>query len=397
MKIVFATDTYWPRCNGATVSIDAFKAELEKLGHEVHIIAPRYPQDVSAEDKHIHRYSSYQFLFSPEDRLVWKAERWKIFRKLKEIDPDIIHCQTEFQLSLMVIKYGHKHDIPVVFTSHTYWEEYINLYMPFPDKVGRQVAKSIQRSVLKMVDQIITPTEPMREVLRSYGVDADIKVLPTGVQEEEFIHVDRAEAKRNSFLYDEFPFLIDKPVLLYVGRVTREKNMDFIMNHFERLQHKHPEARLVITGGGPYLAELKKQALRNGLKDKIAFTGYVARHKVPELYALADLFIFASKTETQGLVTIESMMTGTPVVAIGEMGTRIVMNGDNGGFMVPDDLTLFTSRVEELLEKPELWRQKSAEAREYAKQWSSRRMTQTLVELYTDLIRRKEAERRRAS
>lgn len=397
MKIVFATDTYWPRCNGATVSIDAFKAELEKLGHEVHIIAPKYPQDTSDADPYIHRFSSYQFVFSPEDRLVWKGERWKIFRKLKEINPDIIHCHTEFQLSLMVIKYGHKHKIPVVFTSHTYWEEYINLYMPFPDKVGRQVAKSIQRAVLKMVDQIITPTEPMRQVLRSYGVDSDIKVLPTGVAEDDFSRLDRAAVKEDSFLYTDYPFLKGKPILLYIGRVTREKNMDFIINHFERLQKSHPETRLVITGGGPYLAELKKQALKKHLTEKIAFTGYVAREKVAELYALADVFVFASKTETQGLVTIESMMTGTPVVAIGEMGTKIVMNGDNGGFMVPEDCEIFTERVVQLLDDPELWREKSKEARAYSKQWSSRRMTEILMDIYTDLMHRKASENQEAS
>ena len=397
MKIVFATDTYWPRCNGATVSIDAFKREFELMGHEVHIIAPEYPNTEASDDPTIHRFKSYQFLFSPEDRLVWKAERWHIFKRLKKIQPDIIHCHTEFQLSIMVMKYGHKHDIPVVFTCHTYWEEYINLYMPFPDKVGRQVARSIQKAALKMVDRIVTPTEPMKSVLRSYGIDRQIDVLPTGVPEDEFSSVDRDEIRKSSFLYDDFPFLKGKPVLLYVGRVTREKNMDFILDHFSKLQPTHPEARLVVTGGGPYLSELKRKARRLGIDEKIAFTGYVPRNRVRELYALADVFVFASKTETQGLVTIESMMTGTPVVAIGEMGTRIVMNGDNGGFMVPDDPEIFTDKVRSLLDSRELWEEKSREAREYSRSWSSRRMAEILKGIYEELLERKNREGREAS
>ena len=390
MKIVFATDTYWPRCNGATVSIDAFKREFELLGHEVHIIAPAYPNMEETGDRSIHRFKSYQFIFSPEDRLVWKAERWRIFRTLKSIQPDVIHCHTEFQLSLMVMRYGYKRGIPVVFTSHTYWEEYINLYMPFPDKIGRQVARSVQRAALKMVDRVVTPSEAMREVLRSYGIKKQIDILPTGVPEEEFSEVDRAEVRRNSFLFTDFPFLKDRPLLLYVGRVSREKNMDFILNHFKRLQESHPDSRLIITGGGPYLAELKKHAMKEKLNGKIAFTGYVPREKVCELYALADIFVFASKTETQGLVTIESMMSGTPVVAIGEMGTKIVMNGDNGGFMVPEDQEIFTRRVIELLDSPELWREKSEEARQYAKQWSSRRMAGKLLTIYNELLANKQ-------
>jgi glycosyltransferase involved in cell wall biosynthesis len=237
----------------------------------------------------------------------------------------------------------------------------------------------------------MTPTEPMREVLRSYGIKKRIDVLPTGVPEDEFGNIDRAEARENSFLYKDYPFLKGHQILLYVGRVTREKNMDFILEHFKLLQTTHPDTRLVITGGGPYLAELKKKTARAELTEKVAFTGYVPREKVSELYAMADVFVFASKTETQGLVTIESMMSGTPVVAIGEMGTRIVMNGDNGGFMVPEDLEMFTRRVAELLDDRELWQRKSDEARRYSRNWSSRTMAETLLEVYRSLLEEKRA------
>ena len=390
MVIVFATDTYWPRFNGATVSIDAFKREFEKLGHQVHIIAPEYPNMEPSTDPTIHRFKSYQFLFSPEDRLVWKAERWKIFRTLKKLKPDIIHGHTEFQLSIMVMKYGRKRKIPIVFTCHTYWEEYINLYLPFPDKIGRQVARSIQRTAIKLVDEVVTPTEPMREVLSSYGIKKPIHVLPTGVPEDEFSSIGKDYARESSFLFDEYPFLKDNQVLLYVGRVTKEKNMDFLIDCFKVIREKAANVKLVITGGGKYLAELKKRARKEKLYDDIAFTGYIPREKVRFLYALADVFIFASKTETQGLVTIESMMSGTPVVAIGEMGTKIVMNGDNGGFMVPEDKEIFSSRVVELLTDKELWARKSQEALEYAKNWSSETMAARLLKIYRDLKKLKE-------
>ncbi len=390
MRIVFATDTYWPRFNGATVSIDAFKREFEKLGHEVHIIAPAYPNMEHSPDPTIHRFKSYQLLFSPEDRLVWKAERWKIFRTLKKLNPDIIHCQTEFQLSVMVMKFGRKRNIPILFTCHTYWEEYINLYLPFPDKIGRQVARSIQRAALRYVDEIITPTEPMKDVIHSYGVKKPIHVLPTGVQEDDFAGLDRKDARENSFLYTDFPKLQGKPIILYVGRVTKEKNMDFLIDSFQTVKKSVPDLHFVITGGGPYLSELKKKVKKMGFGDSVAFTGYVPKEKVKYLYAMADVFIFASKTETQGLVTIESMMAGTPVVAIGEMGTKIVMNGDNGGFMVPEDQAVFSSKVLSLLTDRDLWKRKSTEALEYAQKWSSETMAERLFKIYLDIKKHKE-------
>ncbi len=390
MRIVFATDTYWPRVNGATVSIDAFKLEFEKLGHEVHIIAPEYPNMEPSPDPTIHRFKSYQLLFSPEDRLVWKAERWKIFRTLKRLNPDIIHCQTEFQLSIMVMKFGRKRNIPIIFTCHTYWEEYINLYLPFPDKIGRQVARSMQRAALKYVDEVVTPTEPMKEVLHSYGIKKPIHVLPTGVPEDDFAGLDRQDAAENSFLFKEFPGLKGNPLLLYVGRVTREKNMDFLMDCFKTVREQVPDLHFLITGGGPYLSELKKKVKKRDYGASVTFTGYVPKEKVKYLYAMADVFVFASKTETQGLVTIESMMAGTPVVAIGEMGTKIVMNGDNGGFMVSEDMELFSSKVLSLLTDNALWQRKSAEAVEYAKNWSSETMAERLFEIYRSIKKRKE-------
>jgi glycosyltransferase involved in cell wall biosynthesis len=166
----------------------------------------------------------------------------------------------------------------------------------------------------------------------------------------------------------------------------RAKNIGFLLKILPGIVKKHPETVLLIVGDGPYLADLRNECEHLDLMDHCVFTGYLERWDVGLVYAMSDIFVFPSLTETQGLVTIEAMYAGIPVVAIGSMGVIMVMSGNNGGFMVQNDEHEFTERVLDLLEDPDLYYKKAAEAKNYAQNWIIDTMTVKLVEIYRKTI-----------
>ena len=152
-----------------------------------------------------------------------------------------------------------------------------------------------------------------------------------------------------------------------------------------------------MVGGGPYLDELKDRAKECGLEKSVCFTGYVPSKDVLYLYRMSQIFVFPSKTDTQGLVTIESMMTGLPVVAIGELGTVDVMQGDHGGFMVHDDVNEFAEKVTLLLQNPKLRKQKSEESKQWSQQWKISSLTPRLLSCYEKVLAEKKDNKRNKS
>jgi 1,2-diacylglycerol 3-alpha-glucosyltransferase len=392
MKVAFTSDVYWPRINGVTVSTNIFLNELTKLGHQVHLWAPAYPvaedqKKLHHTDPRVHRLNAFGLFFSKEDRLVSGFQKGRFFKELDAFAPDLLHIQTEFGMSWMALPYARKRHVPVVQTCHTYFEQYINFYLPWlPKEFAKKLARSLTYRWFKRADAIITPTEPMKAVLESYGITCPITVVPTGIPEEDFEGVDKAQERRNSRWLLQFPQMKGRKVLLYVGRVGQEKNVDFLLDVVERVKKTQPNVLLVVAGNGPYLETFKANASKRGLAAFVLCLGYVGREELKHLYGLADVFTFASVTETQGLVTIEAMMCGTPAVAIGKMGTKEVMAGDNGGYMVDEDPEAFSAAVIKLLADPVLYQAKSAEARSYAQNWTAARMALRIETLYKQVL-----------
>lgn len=393
MKVAFTSDVYWPRINGVTVSTNIFLNELTKLGHEIRLWAPEYPtteeeKKAHHDDPRVSRLGSFGLFFSKEDRLVAPFQKRRFFEALDAFGPRLLHVQTEFTLSFLARAYAKKRGIPMIQTCHTYFEQYINFYLPMlPREFAKKLARRLTFHLFKHADAIITPTEPMKAVLQSYGITCPITVVPTGIPEEDFAGIDKAAERRASQWLLRFPQLEGKKILLYVGRIGQEKNIDFLLEVVERVRRTVPESYLVLAGNGPYLEAFRAKVTARGLDDAVLCLGYVNRTDLKHLYALADVFTFASVTETQGLVTIEAMMCGTPAVAIGKMGTVEVMAGDNGGYMVEEDTDLFTAAVLKLLTDPVLYAAKSAEARTYSQNWTALRMAKRIEAMYERVLR----------
>jgi glycosyltransferase involved in cell wall biosynthesis len=300
----------------------------------------------------------------------------------------VVHVQTEFTLGWVAARWALHHDVPLVATFHTFWQDYLSNYAKFlPLRFSHWLAKTVSRRLGGKADAVVAPTARMRDVLLKYGVEAPISVIPTGFQEACFTGVNRAQEKQNSPLYEKFPQLKGKRVLLTVGRVGKEKNHEFLVNVMAQLKDRDPDAMWLVVGDGPYRQEIEAKLAAHGLTDRTVFTGYMAREQVKHAFALADVFMFASKTETQGLVTVESMSVGTPVVAIGEMGTRDVMNGDNGGYMMKEEVGPFADRVHQLLNDEFLHVAKSAEARRYSRRWTSSAQAEKMMGVYRSISR----------
>jgi 1,2-diacylglycerol 3-alpha-glucosyltransferase len=394
MKIIYATDNYWPRISGMGVSLDAFRVELEKMGHIIYVYSPKYPDseefDKKRNEPRVIRFDSYALLFATqiEDRMVYPWKRKEVFKKSDEIAPDLVHVHTEFPMGRLTREYAQKRGLPIVMTCHTYFEEYVLHYFPWlPKKLTILYLKNRLRRTFQHADVIIVPTSPMISVLRSYGITKPIKVLATGIDPEKYKGVTKANEKKNSFLYESYPELKTKKILAFAGRIGIEKNIPFLLDVVDKLKDKHPDIALLIAGNGPYLDTMKEITKKRGLEKFIYFTGYIDQTKMKNIYTLADIFVFPSKTETQGLVTIESMLCGTPVVAIGEMGTKEVMNGDNGGFMVEDDIDKFSEKVDDLLSNKKLYKEKQADALKYSKGWTIQVKAKLMEKLYEDLLK----------
>jgi glycosyltransferase involved in cell wall biosynthesis len=380
LNILLLSDVYFPRINGVSTSIQTLRRELLASDHEVTLVVPDY--GTATDEAGIVRIRGRSLPFDPEDRLM----DWRGLNRALESLPgryDVVHVHTPFLAHYAGLRHARRHGIPLVETYHTLFTEYFYHYLPIlPRAWLRGLARAISRRQCNQVDAVIAPSGPMRQSLRDYGVATRIEVIPTGLLPESYIPGNGAGFRHAHGLPP------DRPVLLYVGRVAFEKNIGFLLRMHAALLRSHPDACLVIAGEGPAEGELRREVRRLGLSGHVRFVGYLDRQReLPDCYRAADVFVFASRTETQGLVLLEAMAQGTPVVALAEMGTRDILSEGEGCRIAPDDPLAFAAIVAELLDDAEAHRRLSAAAVTYAQAWRSERMAERVADLYAELAR----------
>ncbi len=382
MKILFISDVYFPRINGVSTSIRTFVLQMQNLGHEVHLIAPDY--DVVTEDEAwIKRIPARSLYFDPEDKLMKYGAAMQLLPALEQEKYDIIHVHTPFVAHYLGLKLAAQLNIPCIETYHTFFEDYLHHYLPWmPKSIARGIARMISKRQCNAVDAIVAPSNPMLDVLRKYGVNVLSEVIPTGLQESSF-----ADADGQAFRL-EYGIAIDRPMLLYVGRVAFEKNIDFLLEMTKLLAEKRPDVLLVVTGEGPAEANLHKLAKSLELEKNVQFIGYLDRNKeLNACYESADIFVFASKSETQGLVLLEAMAQATPVVAIAELGTASILIEGKGALIAPDDTAKFADRVHQLLLNPEHRFELGKRGKSYAlDKWTATLQAQRMIKFYEEII-----------
>jgi glycosyltransferase involved in cell wall biosynthesis len=378
------TDVYFPRINGVSTSIATFRASLQARGHRIVLIAPAYGSDSEQDDGDILRVPSRFVPLDPEDRLMRHRHIQRLIPRLEHMGEfDLVHIHTPFMAHYAGLSLARHLQVPVIESYHTYFEEYLFHYVTFlPRKLLRWLARSLSRRQCTQVDQIIVPSRAMEQVLRRYGVAGTIEILPTGIA------LDRLGAGERAFFAQEQGIDPRRPTLVHVGRIAFEKNVDFLLEVLVQVRERLPEVLLIIAGEGPALEATQRRTRQLRLEDNVLFVGYLERNEsLWNCYRAGDAFVFASSTETQGLVLLEAMALGVPVVSTAEMGTGDLLEDGRGALVAARDLEDFSTKVVNLLTNPALRERLALEARQKAREWSADAMAERLERLYTTLKR----------
>lgn len=381
MNILMISDVFFPRINGVSTSIETFRRSLAARGVRSTLIAPDYP-GAAATNPEILRVPSRFIPLDPEDRMMKRGEVLHGSDALKAAGYDLVHIHTPFVAHYAGLELARRLNIPCVATYHTFFEEYLFHYVPFlPRSWLRAMARRFSRVQCNALDAVIVPSRAMADTLAAYGVERPLEILPTGVPAEQF------SDGEGHYFRSRYGISPETRLLLFVGRVAHEKNIGFLLDMVDRLRQLDDRVLLLITGEGPALAGLRAAAEQRRLGGHVRFLGYLDRHsELHDCYRAADLFVFASKTETQGLVLLEAMALGTPVVALAEMGTRDILLPEQGCRVAPDDPARFADIVAALLADPPALQALGSEARAYARAWNADEMAARLERHYDKWI-----------
>lgn len=371
------SDVYFPRVNGVSTSIRTFRRDLEALGCSSWLIAPEYP-GAWDDGSSVVRVPSRYLVFDPEDRLMSVRSAVRTSRELR-LPFDVVHIHTPFAAHYAGLRIARAASVPAIESYHTYFEEYFHLYCRWlPRSWLRSLARTVSRRQCNAVDGVVAPTEILADVLRGYGIRSPIDVIPTGLNLREFTGGDGVRFRAR--------FGIDpiRPVMLHVGRAAFEKNITFIVAVLERVRQSIADVLLVIAGEGPALGPLRRDVHERGLDDNVLFVGYLDRRDaLLDCYRAANVFTFASRTETQGLVVLEALALGVPVVSTALLGTREVLAGARGALVVDEDLDSFSAAVTRVLAEPALQRHLAEAAQAHVRDnWSSDQMAMRMLRLY---------------
>jgi glycosyltransferase involved in cell wall biosynthesis len=378
MRVLFLSDVYFPRVNGVSTSIRTFRADLAQQGVETLLVCPQYPQHDGDGEAGIVRIPSGAVPGDPEDRRMHTGALRRALDVLPAGSFDLVHVQTPFIAHYAGVRFALRSDLPCVATYHTFFEEYLHHYVGFiPRPLGATLARTFTRSQCRKLDAVVAPSQPIEDALRVYGVRVPISVVPTGMPRDRFAAGDGARFRQAYGIEGR------RPLLGYVGRVAHEKNIEFLVESFAIVKSRLPEAALLIAGEGPARASLQQLAVARGLGNSVLFVGNLAReHALLDCFAAVDVFVFASRTETQGLVLLEAMAQGTPVLSTAALGTRSVLAPESGAVVVEERAEEFAAAATVLLTDAAGRERRGALARDYARTWASSAMATRLLELY---------------
>ncbi|MGV6810416.1 MAG: glycosyltransferase [bacterium] len=394
MHILMISDVYFPRINGVSTSIQTFRRNLQEMGHQTTLIAPAYAppntkikkKTLAAQLEHsdegmIYRIPALTVIIDKEDKMMRRRPIRDLIPTLKKQAIDIVHIQTPFVAHYQGVQLANALDVPVITSYHTFFEEYFYNYIQWlPKRWLRYAARAFSRSQCAQVDALLVPSQPMADVLKDYGIHTPTHILPTGLELSLF------ERGNGANFRAQHQIATETPCISFAGRIALEKNIHFLLQMFAQLLTKLPNTLFIIAGEGPALPTLRKYSEQLNIQHAIKFVGYLDRQSaLQSCYKAADVFVFASRTETQGLVLLEAMACGTPVVSTAVMGTKTIMRDGEGGLVAEETIEDFTNKVLYLLENPQEQKRMQRKARAYAQTWSQERMTERLIQHYRAL------------
>jgi 1,2-diacylglycerol 3-alpha-glucosyltransferase len=339
MRILMMTNIYVPYVGGVERSIESFAERFRRQGHSVLIIAPKTDQPVNEDPTNVFRVSAIKN-FNDTNFPVTIPLPGALVSRLEEFQPEIVHSHFPFIIGSAAVRVAASYEIPLVFTYHTMYERYIH-YIHSDSEHVRTFVKSLAAGYANLCDLVIAPSRAVEKLLRHRGVAVPIEVIPTGVDAQTFATGDGGGTRRKYHIRPECF------VAGYVSRLTSEKNLVFLQDAMARLLKKHKDTRFLIVGDGLRRQAMEDFFFENDLSEQVVFTGMLDGQALVDAYHAMDVFVFTSKSETQGMVLAEAMAAGLPVVALEASGvTDILQDGENGYMVRQEDAALFADRLD---------------------------------------------------
>lgn len=393
-KIAMFTNNYFPVIGGVPISIKRLSKALEEKGHQVKIYAPKYKKQSEIEEKNIFRCRTlYYYKEAGLDMPVTNIFSPQIKKDFEKENFDIVHCHHPFWLGSKGRRLAEKNNIPTAFTYHTRLEKYAH-YVPDILFMRKFFANRLSHFLIKnfsnKTDAVFAPTDSTKEYLRNVGVSRYIKVLPTGIDFDNYdIEEEKINKLRSQYLND-CDFL-----LLTVARLSKEKNLYFLLDGIKKLKEKSDfKFKLLIIGEGSEKENLESYIKEKDLNENIEMIGAVDFREIGQYYLAADLFVFASTSETQGMVLLEAMVGYTPVVAVRSSGIDDVIENDNNGYKTDEDINKWSDKIIKILSDENLLNKTSKNARTMAEKYSIFEMAENAESVYRKISNLKKYEKK---
>ncbi len=386
MRIAIFTNNYLPNPYGVSGSVESFRKEFERLGHEVYIFAPRW-KGYQDKNPRVFRYPSIDIEIKIKFPLAIPCSL-KNRKILENLHLDIIHSQHPNLLGGAAARWARKKNIPLVFTWHTLYDRYAH-FVPFvPRRLAAWWAIRNARNYANRANAVVVPTPSAAEIIREWRLtNKNIMAIPTGVEEEQFENPDRENIRGKYNIKD------DEILLFVMTRLTNEKNVEFLVDAALPILKKNNRTKFMICGEGNLKEKLMKKVSQTGLKEKVIFVWIVSDSEKKDYYAAGDIFVYASKSETQGMILTEAMYSGLPIVAVRATGVRDIVEDGQTGFLVSENKEGFAEAVQKLIVDENLRRRFSEEARKVAwKKYTSKICGKKLLDLYRITIKQRTSE-----
>lgn len=384
-KILITSDLYRPSVNGVVTSIVNLITELRGRGYEVRILTTSYDNNYhfDAEDQ-VYYMRSVPFKVYPGIRMPLNFFKHEYLDEIIQWRPDVVHSQCEFFTFQYALKIVEETGAALVHTYHTLYNQYAT-YLPLHAGADLMIAVASQLR-LEAVDTVIAPTQKVRDTLLDYGVRADIAVIPTGISLDKF-RVPKDEAMIAS-LREKYGLSPETRVLLSLGRLGKEKNIEELIRYFSTLARFRDDVRLMIVGGGPDAERLQEIAESYLLEDRVIFTGMVDPSLVRQYYALGDIFVCASTSETQGLTYVEALSCGLPLVCRNDAALDGVISNGLGGYRY-ENCGEFCTYITRILDNPVLQKAMCDENLSIAYKFSKEQFAENIAALYERVHQKK--------
>lgn len=382
LRVAMFTNNFLPFIGGVPIAIERLRRGLTQLGHKVLVVAPCY-QDATSDEADTVRVGPLLPLGKFGEFRLANIFSWSMYRKVMLFRPDLIHVHHPFWLGSAGVITARMLDIPVIYSYHTRLEHYAH-YVPLPGPLFRNlVSHALVRRLANRCDGVVVPTESAEEYLRTIGVKRPIFVQPTGIDYQRLQAVTAAEVQ----VLREKLGLTNERVLISISRLSKEKNIDFMFDAIAQLARTCTVPfRLLLIGEGEEREHLQRRLSTEGLASHVLLVGAVPPEEIPIYCQLGDFFLFASRSETQGMVILEAMAAGLPVVAVRSSGIDDFVQDGVNGFKTPANCTRWAARVEQLLSDTALCKQFSDNARTFAFAFRIEQFSDNFTKIYARVL-----------